>query len=154
LRRTGPRRIARDYLSSVDSRSYAKSDLRLTFEIGVQASNRVPQILSGPYRPHRVVLMRGWNPEHGDDSVTDELLDCAPMTLERSAGLLEVALHDSPQRLWVKPLAQRRRTGDIGEYNGDRLSGLRHEPSLRLARRKAERVSLRWPRAVSPLRIR
>jgi hypothetical protein len=83
-------------------------------------------------------------------TTSDELLDRALMALERSASLDEVAHDDSPQCLCVKALSQRRRARDIREHDSDRLSGLRHEPSVRLARRKAERVSLPWPRAGSP----
>src|SRR5215813_5574631 len=72
--------------------------------------------------------MKGRDAEHGHDRVADELLDRSPVTLEDGLHLLEVARHDTAERLRVESLSERRRPGHVGEEDGD---GLAHLPSSR-----------------------
>ena len=80
----------------------------------------------------RVVLVRDGDPEDGHHRVADELLDGAAVTLEDRAKILEVAPHPCAQRLGIRRLAERRRTDEVAEEDGDDLALLarglgRHE---------------------------
>jgi hypothetical protein len=75
-------------------------------------------------RPKGVVLMGGGEAEHRDDRVPDELLHLSPVTLHRSAHLVEVAPEDRPQDLRIVPLAEARRAHEVAEQGGHELASL------------------------------
>src|SRR5207248_3918972 len=99
--------------------------------------------------PERVVLVRGWDAEHGHHRVADELLDRAAVPLERRAHLLEVARHDPANRLGVDPLAAPGGVDDIAEEDGHgparltpRARRLREGGAARMTESSALRVAL------------
>ncbi len=115
--------------SDVDS---VAGDERLTFTAdddlaGVDPDARLEPVL-GDGGAHlgrsancaqRVVLVRDGDPEDGHHGIADELLDGAAVTLEDHAKILEVAPHPCAQRLGIRRLAERRRTDEVAEENGD-----------------------------------
>src|SRR5947209_14825840 len=62
--------------------------------------------------------------EDGHHGIADELLDRPSVPLDDCAHLLEVASHEAAQRLGIGPLAQRRRSRDVAEEDGDDLADL------------------------------
>ena len=119
---------ARHDLAGVDADPAVDAELR----------ERVPHLHRGPARAQRVVLVRRRHPEHGHHRVADELLDRAAVPLDDRLHPLEVARQQSAQRLRIRPLAQRRRTGDVAEEHRDdlanfprRSSGLQRTAALR-----------------------
>ena len=66
--------------------------------------------------------MDGREAEYGHDGVAHELLDRAAVAFERRAGGVEVLRLDPPPGLGVEPPPRRRRTGEVGEEDGDRLA--------------------------------
>ena len=57
--------------------------------------------------------------EHGRDRVADELLEAAPVTLHRSAGLIEVHVEDRAKDLGIVRLRQRRGADEVAEEDSD-----------------------------------
>ena len=101
---------------------------------------RLPHLESRPDGAERVVLVDGRHAEHGNDRVADELLDCAAVPFERRLHRVEVAPHHPPQRLGIKPLAERGRVDDVREDDRD------HLPRLGRSRPADERRATRGAR--------
>jgi hypothetical protein len=74
--------------------------------------------------PQRIVLVRGGDAEHRHHRVADELLDRAPVAFEHLTQRGVVALHRRPVGLRIEALAERRRSGEVAEEDGDRLAQL------------------------------
>ena len=74
------------------------------------------------HRPEGVVLVRHRDPENRHHRIADELLDGATVTLDDRAEILEIAAHPPAQSFGIGRLAQRRRTHEIAEEDGDDLA--------------------------------
>ena len=103
---------SRDDLAGVDADPAVDAELR----------ERLPHLDRRPARSQRVVLVRRRHAEHRHHRVADELLDRAAVPLDDRLHPLEVAREQSAKRLGIRPLAQRRRTGDVAEEDGDDLA--------------------------------
>ncbi len=123
-------RVAGHDLAGVDAGSVLETDSVVAHELLVQFAELVAHLGGGADRAQRVVLVHEWEPEDSHDRVADELLDSRAVALERSRHYFEVASHDAPERLGIKPFPERRRAGDVREQNGD---GLANFGTLRLA---------------------
>jgi hypothetical protein len=77
-----------------------------------------------------VVLVRRRHPEDGHHRVADELLHRTAVGLHDSLHPLEVAREQCPQRLRIRRLAERGRSGHVAEDDRDRLALHRHAPRL------------------------
>ena len=119
-------------------------------ELLVQLGQAVAHLGRRSNGAERIVLVQMRNPEHGHDRVADELLDGAAVMLQDPPHLLEVALEHSPQQLRVDLLAQRGRTGDVGEDDGDELPELPSLNSLGPERRAAFGAELEVVRILTP----
>jgi hypothetical protein len=58
-------------------------------------------------------------------SIADEFLDCAAVSLNRAAHLLEVAENQAADRLGIDVLAQRRRPAQVTEEERDEAASLK-----------------------------
>src|SRR6266480_7760813 len=121
-------RVACDHLAARHAHPRLQPHPVVDRELLVQLGQALAHLGRRPNGAERIVLVQMRNPEHGHDRVADELLDGAAVMLEDPPHLLEVALEHSPQQLRVDLLAQRGRTGDVGEDDGDELPEL---PSLK-----------------------
>ncbi len=74
------------------------------------------------HRPESVVLMRDRDSKNRHHRIADELLDRAAMPLDDRAKILEIPAHPPAQRFGIGRLAQRRRTHEIAEEDGDDLA--------------------------------
>ena len=84
-----------------------------------------PELVGGPQRAKRVVLVGDRHAEERDDRVSDELLHRPSVSLHDRSRFLEVAIEDVVQRLRVVRLAEARRPDDVAEQGGHGLT-LRH----------------------------
>ena len=116
------RRIACHDLAGVDAGPHPQLEAVLSLKLHVQLAQRLAQLRGRPHRTQRVVLVEDRDPERGHDRVADELLHGAAVVLEHAADLDEVARDDVPVGLRVEPLAERRRTDQIGEHDRHRLA--------------------------------
>ena len=116
-----------DDLARVDAGADGDPDAVVTLELGVQNPERLTDLGSGADGAQRIVLMHPGDAEDGHDGVADELLDRPAVPLEHALHRLEIAPHHATQALRIEPLAEGRRSGDIGEEHGDDLACLRLE---------------------------
>jgi hypothetical protein len=95
-------------------------------DAGLQAvlRDRASHLLGGADRAQRVVFVRNGDAEDRHHRVADELLDCAPVTLDDPAQVVEVTAHLRAERFGIRRLSQRRRADDIREENGHDLPDL------------------------------
>jgi hypothetical protein len=70
-----------------------------------------------------VVLVGNWSAEDPDDGIADELLDQAPMALDRAACESEVGVEHAVDVLWIRGLRLRREGDEVTEEGG-------HHPAL------------------------
>jgi len=70
---------------------------------------------AGPNRAFGVVLVGLWDPEHGEDGVAGEFLSGASEALDLGIDQLEELTLELANILWIQPLAERRRAGEVGE---------------------------------------
>ena len=82
------------------------------------------QLGGRPHAPERIVLVHTGHAEDGHDRVADELLDRAAVTLDHLARRVVEPGEHPTDRLGVEPLADRRRTFEVGEEHGDHAPGL------------------------------
>ena len=89
----------------------------------------LPQLRRRPCRAQRIVLARHRDPEHGHHGIADELLHRSAVPLEDDPSGVVVPVHQRPQRLRVRAVADCRRTGEVAEEDGHDLPHLaRPEP--------------------------
>jgi signal recognition particle subunit SRP54 len=101
----------------------------IALELVVEFSDRGPQVGCGAHGTQGVVVVGYRDAEDCHRGVTDELLHRSTVALERRARRVEVALLDPAVNLRIDLLAERRRSDDVAEDDGNRLSG-GHVPSL------------------------
>ena len=65
--------------------------------------------------------MRARQPEDRHHCVADELLDRSAVALDGDAHLVIPAAHQLAQQLWIDPLAERSRVGQVAEEDADGL---------------------------------
>jgi hypothetical protein len=94
-------RIARHDLAGVDAGSDLDGDPAVPFKLPVEFVQLLPHLGGGSYRPERVVLVEGGDPEHHHDGVADELLHGAAVPLDHGLHPVEVPSHDRPQGLRI-----------------------------------------------------
>ena len=73
-------------------------------------------------RPLGVVLVRLWDAEYGKHGITDELLAHPSMTLDLRVHELEQLALEGSHVFGLEALTERRRSGKIGEHDGDHAS--------------------------------
>ena len=112
--------LAGHHLARVDARAEGQRHRQLL----AQRPELLADLRRRAHRAQRVVLVRDRDAEHCHHRITDELLHGAAVPLDDHPDLLEVAAHRPPHRLWVEPLAERRRAGDVAEDDGHRLANL------------------------------
>ena len=93
-------------------------------ELGLERRDRVAQFDRCADRAQGVVLAYGRDAEDGHHLVADELLDRAPVPLDRGCGQVEEARHHIPERLGVDPPGELGERDDVAEEHGDRLARL------------------------------
>jgi hypothetical protein len=127
--------IACDHLSRIDPDPDLKPDTPSPFQLLVQLLEALVHFSGRPYRPYWVVLVHDRNAEHGHHLVAAELLDGPSVAFHRRPHDLEVARHDTTQRLRVDVFGKGGRMDDVTEEDRDGLAKLarrtrRHETSL------------------------
>jgi hypothetical protein len=95
-----------DGLAGGDRYPHRKGEIRVVL---VEALDRLLEADGGSHRSLRVVLVGGWHPEDGKDTVTHQLLDAAAVSLHLLAGGLVIDGEPGPHILWVGSL------GALGE---------------------------------------
>ena len=118
------RRIAGDHLTAGNAHPRLEPHAVLVLELVVQLGQAVAHLRRRPNGSQRVVFVQMRDPEHSHDGIADELLDRAAMALQGHTHLVEVPADRAPQRLGIKPLAERRRAGEVGEDDGHCLPEL------------------------------
>ena len=118
-------RVAGHDLAGVDTDPERDPRAEPPLELLVQGREPRLHLERGAARAQGVVLVCLGHAEHGQHGVADELLDGAPVTLERPSHLVEVREHQAPNRLRVDPLAHRRRAREIAEDERRELPPLR-----------------------------
>ena len=107
--------------------------------------HRLPHLPRRAHRAQRVVLVRNGNAEDSHHRVADELLDRAAVPLEDRAEVREVAAHARPKRLGIGRLAERGRSDEVAEENGDDLARLALRRGDAPARRRTRCRIVRHP---------
>ena len=128
--------VAGHNLAGVDADPERDPRAEPPLEVLVQKRKPRLHLERGAARAQGVVLVCLGHAEHGQHGVPDELLDGAPVTLERPSHLVEVGEHQAPNRLRVDPLAHRRRARQIAEDERRELAPLRgggREPNAAIA---------------------
>ena len=83
-------------------------------EVGLDPERRAQRALS-------VVFMRDRRPKERHHAVTEELVDCALVTVNRFQDDLEGAVHDCVDVLGIERLGHRRKSRHVREHHGDDL---------------------------------
>jgi hypothetical protein len=104
----------REHLTRVDRDPHAQR-----FTVGAQGPGGVAHLERGAGGADDVVLVCGRDAEDADDCVADELLDLAPVPLDRRAHRREVPVERRPERLGVDALAELGRSDEVTEQRGD-----------------------------------
>ena len=68
--------------------------------------------------------MDGWHPEYRHHGVADVFLDGAAVVLDDVAHLVEIARHETAQRLGIYPFADSGRADRVYEHDGYCLADL------------------------------
>ncbi len=118
------RLFAGDDLTGVDAGAYLEAEPPLLLVAVVQVVQAVAHLSRRPNGTESVVLAGERDAEDRHDGVADELSDDAAVLLEDRLHLLEVAGEQTPKRLRVESLAERRRAHDVREDHGDVLAHL------------------------------
>ena len=92
--------------------------------------------------PRGVVLPDDRHAEHGHHRIADELLHRSAVALHCGLGRREVARHHAAQRLRIEAFAERRRSGQVDEDDGDGLSRGGVGRALKAAPRRHRRIVL------------
>ena len=93
-------------------------------------------------RPQSVVLVGGRHTEHAHQAIAHQVPRLATVTLGHPLDLGREASQHTPQRLRVKPLAQRRRTNHIDKHDRNDASRLMILRRYRVERRPAGQAEL------------
>jgi hypothetical protein len=110
--------LANDNLARVDADPDGDPGSVMRLEALVESRDPLLDLESGTTGPERVVLVRFRDAEHAHNSVADELLDGAAVTLERRLSRLEVRAHQPEHRLAVHPLGKGGGARQIAEHRG------------------------------------
>src|SRR6185369_16985093 len=93
-------------------------------EVAVEVVEGGAHLQGGAGGADDVVLVEDGHAEDGHDGVADELLDGPAVALDDAAHLGEVAGHHELEGLGVQAVSERGEAADVGEHDGDGLTGV------------------------------